>query len=53
MDHANCQWIILGMASGIVSLCGALVRIFLFYKAESEGRLKDAKELNKLIGEDN
>ena len=52
MDHTMCHMIITGMATAIMGISGALVRIFLFYKAESEGRLKDAKELNKLIGED-
>ena len=50
MDHGTCQLIITGMATAIVALAGSFTKVLLWYKKESEGRLKDSQELSKIVG---
>ncbi len=52
MDHTMCHMIITGMATAIVGLAGAFWKVLLFWKGESEGRLKDSQELAKIVGGD-
>ena len=53
MDHGTCQWIITGMGAAICAMAGAFMKILMWYKKESEGRLKDSQDLYKMLGEDN
>ena len=46
MTECLCRYIIGGMALGFVGLAGGFWRILVFWKKESQGRLRDAKELN-------
>ena len=50
MDHGSCQLIITGMATAIVGMAGGFWKILVWWKKESEGRLKDSQELAKIVG---
>jgi len=50
MDHGSCQLIIAGMSTAIVALAGSFTKVLLWYKKESEGRLKDSQDLSKIVG---
>jgi len=52
MDHGTCQLIITGMATAIVALAGSFTKVLLWYKKESEERLKDSQALSKIVGGD-
>jgi hypothetical protein len=49
MDESLCRWIIGGMAFGYVALAGAFWKLIIFWKKESQGRLRDAKDLNETL----
>jgi len=52
MDHGTCQLIITGMATAIVGMAGTTWKILLWFKKESEERLKDSQALSKIVGGD-
>ena len=52
MDHGTCQLIITGMATAIVGMAGAFWKILMWWKKESESRLKDSQALSKIVGGD-
>ena len=50
MDHGSCQLIIAGLSTAVVALAGSFMKVLLWYKKESEGRLKDSQDLAKIVG---
>ena len=52
MDHTFCNMIITALGGTVVAVSTTLWRILLWYKKEAEGRLKDAKELSKIVNGD-
>tara|TARA_R100000656_G_scaffold9053_2_gene10017 strand:- start:268 stop:417 length:150 start_codon:yes stop_codon:yes gene_type:complete len=41
-----------GMATAIVGMAGAFWKILMWWKKESESRLKDSQALSKIVGGD-
>ena len=51
MDHTFCNMIITALGGAVLGLAGAFWKILLWWKKESEGRLKDSQELSKIVGD--
>ena len=54
MDHSFCMTIITALGGAVMGLAGTTWKILLWYKKESEGRLKDSQDLARIVngGED-
>ena len=50
MDHGSCQLVIAGLSTAVVALAGSFMKVLMWFKKESEGRLKDSQELSKIVG---
>ena len=51
MDHSACMVSITALGGCVVSMAGGFWKILLWWKKESEGRLKDSQELSKIVGD--
>ena len=51
MDHSSCMIIITALGGSVLRMAGAFMKVLLWFKKESEGRLKDSQELSKLVGD--
>jgi len=50
MDHGSCQLIVAGLSTAVVALAGSFMKVLLWWKKESEGRLHDSQALSKIVG---
>ena len=52
MDHTFCMTIITALGGAVLGLAGTTWKILLWFKKESEERLKDSQALSKIVGGD-
>jgi len=52
MDHGSCQLVIAGLSTAVVALAGSFMKVLMWFKKESEERLKDSQALSKIVGGD-
>jgi len=51
MDHTFCMTIITALGGAVLGMAGGFWKILLWWKKESEGRLRDSQELSTIVGD--
>ena len=52
MDSDLCKWALSGMGTAVCAMAFAFWKVLSWWKKETEGRLKDSRDLSKMLGGD-